>query len=87
MTLLFRGRPSAVPTVDRARRFIEEERLPPEMIPAGRRPVIGTPERVRAAIEKTAEQYGAEEVFLVNIVHEHAARRRSYELVAEAFGG
>ena len=28
----------------------------------------------------------AEEVFLVNILHNHAARRRSYELLAEAFG-
>jgi luciferase family oxidoreductase group 1 len=87
MTLLFRGRPSAVPTVERARRFLEEEGLPPELIPAGRRPVIGTPERVRTAIERIAEQYGAEEVFLVNIMHDHAARRRSYELIAEAFGG
>ena len=86
MTMLYRGRPIAVPTVERAKEFIREERVPVEMIPAGRRPVIGTPQRVRAAIEKLAEQYGADEVFLVNIVHDHAARRRSYELVAEAFG-
>jgi luciferase family oxidoreductase group 1 len=85
MTMLYRGRPIAVPTVERAKRFIEEERVPPEMIPAGRRPVIGTPQRVRAAIEKLAEQYGADEVFLVNIVHDHAARRRSYDLIAQAF--
>jgi len=85
MTLLFRGRPSAVPTVERARRFLEAEGVPAETIPAGRRPVIGTPERVRAAIEKIAEQYAAKEVFLVNIMHDHAARRRSYELIAEAF--
>lgn len=86
MAMLYRGRPIAVPTVDRARQFLAEEGVPPEMIPAGRRPVIGTPERVRAAIEKIAEQYGAGEVFLVNILHDHAARRRSYQLIAEAFG-
>jgi luciferase family oxidoreductase group 1 len=87
MTLLFRGRPIAVPTVDRAKRFLEEEGVPPEMIPAGRRPIIGTPERVRSVIEQVARQYGAEEVFVVNIMHDHVARRRSYELIAEAFGG
>ena len=38
-----------------------------------------------AQIEAVAEAYGAEEVFLVNILHSHAARRRSYELIAEAF--
>ncbi len=30
--------------------------------------------------------YGADEVMVVTITHDHAARRRSYELVAEAFG-
>ena len=29
---------------------------------------------------------GAEEVIVVTITHDHGARRRSYELIAEAFG-
>jgi hypothetical protein len=41
---------------------------------------------VRADIERVAAEYGAEEVIVVTIVHDHAARRRSYELLAEAFG-
>jgi hypothetical protein len=40
---------------------------------------------VRAAIETLAAEYGADEVVIVTITHDHAARRRSYELVAEAF--
>jgi hypothetical protein len=32
-----------------------------------------------------ALEYGASEVMVVTIVHEHRARRRSYELIAEAF--
>ena len=40
---------------------------------------------MRAAIEKLAAAYGAEEVLIVNIMFDHAARRRSYELIAEAF--
>jgi hypothetical protein len=33
-----------------------------------------------------AREYGAEEVMVVTITYDHAARRRSYELIAEAFG-
>jgi hypothetical protein len=33
-----------------------------------------------------AVEYGAEEVIVVTITHDHQARRRSYELIAEAFG-
>jgi hypothetical protein len=36
-------------------------------------------------IEEVAADYGVEEVFIVNILHEHAARKRSYELLARAF--
>ena len=31
-------------------------------------------------------QYGAAEVMVVTITHDHGARLRSYELIAEAFG-
>ncbi|HWF07720.1 MAG TPA: LLM class flavin-dependent oxidoreductase [Bryobacteraceae bacterium] len=86
MTMLFRGQSIAVPTIEHARRFLEEERLLPGDIPAGRRILTGTPERVRENIEKLARDYEAEEVLIVNILHDHAARRRSYELIAKAFG-
>ena len=33
-----------------------------------------------------AAEYGADELMVVTITHEHEARRRSYELIAEAFG-
>ena len=36
-------------------------------------------------IEAVAEEYGADEVMIVTITYDHAARRRSYELVARAF--
>jgi luciferase family oxidoreductase group 1 len=86
MTMLFRGRSIPVPTVERAQRFLEEEGLLGDQVPVGRRIVTGTPERVREAIESLADAYEAEEVLIVNIVHDHAARRRSYELIAQAFG-
>jgi xanthine/CO dehydrogenase XdhC/CoxF family maturation factor len=39
----------------------------------------------RAQVEQLAADYRAEEVIAVTITHDHAARRRSYELLAEAF--
>jgi len=85
MLLLFRGRYIAVPTVAHAEEFLREEGVPLDALPVGRRIIIGNPARVRAAIEAVAEDYGAREVFIVNILYDHAARRRSYELIAEEF--
>ncbi len=86
MVMLYRGRPVAVPSVEKARAFVAAERMPLDMIPVGRRLITGTPARVRKEIESLAAEYGAEEVFLINILHSHAARRRSYELIAHEFG-
>ena len=35
--------------------------------------------------EAVAAEYGAEEVMIVTITHDHEARRRSYELIAQAW--
>jgi luciferase family oxidoreductase group 1 len=82
-TLLRQGRLIEVPPVEKALRFLESEG---KGSPRGRRLVLGSPPVVRARLEEVAEEYGADETMLVNIVYDHAARRRSYELVAEAFG-
>ena len=47
---------------------------------------MGSPERVRIGLEEVAAEYGAGEVAVVTITYDHAARRRSYELIASAFG-
>jgi alkanesulfonate monooxygenase SsuD/methylene tetrahydromethanopterin reductase-like flavin-dependent oxidoreductase (luciferase family) len=47
--------------------------------------VIGSPETVRAGLEQVAIEYGAEELLVLTITHDHGARRRSYELIAGAF--
>ena len=83
ITLLRRGQLIAVPSVEKALAFFEQ---PGESVAAGsRRVVVGTPESVRAGLEAVAEEYGAEEVLVVTITHDHDARRRSYELIAGAF--
>jgi len=85
--LLRRGRLIPVPPPDKAIRWLEEhgERVdgPPS---GGRRAILGTPEECRAKLEELASEYGAEEAIAVAIVFDHAARRRSYELLADAFG-
>lgn len=47
--------------------------------------VVGSPATVRAQIEAMAADCGADEVMVVTNIHDHAARLRSYELIAEAF--
>ena len=46
--------------------------------------VIGGPQKVRAGLEDLAARAGADELMLTTMVHDHADRMRSYELVAEA---
>jgi luciferase family oxidoreductase group 1 len=52
----------------------------------GRRAVVGDPETVHAGLQKVAADYGAQEVIVVTITHDHEARRHSYELIAQAIG-
>jgi luciferase family oxidoreductase group 1 len=79
--MLRQGRPIPVPPVDKALRFLaqQEGRTP------RRRTVLGAPDTVRAGIEDVVREYGAEEAIVVTITYEHALRRRSYELLADAF--
>jgi luciferase family oxidoreductase group 1 len=82
MAMLRRGRLIQVPPVETALRFLRSADAPAR---PQRRTVVGAPETVRTGLEEIAAAYGAEEVVVVTITHSHAARRRSYELIAEAF--
>jgi alkanesulfonate monooxygenase SsuD/methylene tetrahydromethanopterin reductase-like flavin-dependent oxidoreductase (luciferase family) len=74
-----------VPSVETALAFLANEGVAPETLQVGRRIIVGAPSKVRSMIEEVAADYGAEEVFIVNIMHDHAARKRSYELIANVF--
>jgi luciferase family oxidoreductase group 1 len=91
MRLLRRGHLIPVPPVEAAVRFIDEENArrrarddPGRARRRARRMVVGSPATVRAGLEAVARDYGTQEVLLVTITHDHAARRRSYELIAQA---
>jgi luciferase family oxidoreductase group 1 len=90
--LLRQGRLIPVPPPEKALRFLaqqdgERDGAPRPHVPGrDRRAVIGDQDKVREGLESVARDYGADEVMVVTITHDHAARRRSYELIAEAFG-
>jgi luciferase family oxidoreductase group 1 len=78
------GRTIPVPTVETATRFLEE---PAGSLPIARRRrmTIGTEQTVRDGLEAIAGDYGVDEIMIVTITYSHEARKRSYELIAEAF--
>ncbi len=82
-TMLRRGRLIAVPPPEQALAFLAREGKSPADDAPGRRAIIGSPAKVRARIEELAADYSADEVIVVTITYDHAARRRSYELLAE----
>ncbi|HYF25772.1 MAG TPA: LLM class flavin-dependent oxidoreductase [Baekduia sp.] len=81
-SLLRRGRLIAVPPPETAVPYLERHGINAR----SRRAIVGDPAHVRARVEELADAYGAREVIVVTITYDHAARRRSYELLAEAFG-
>ena len=68
----------------RAYPYTDEEKL---AVREGRqRLTAGSPTAVRERLTTLANQGGVDEIMVTTIVHDHQDRRRSYELIAEAFG-
>jgi luciferase family oxidoreductase group 1 len=83
-TLLRRGQLIPVPPPEKALAFLAREGKTPDANVRGRRAIVGSPDRVRIELDALAAEYGADEVIVVTITYDHAARRRSYELLAQA---
>jgi len=83
MAHLYAGRLIAVPTIETAEAWLAAN---PQGMMRRRRLTLGTPAEVRAGLDQVASDYGADEVMLVNIMADHAARKASYALVAEEYG-
>ncbi len=80
------GRMGKLPSVEEAREYpySDEEKL---AVREGReRLTVGAPETVRERLVTLAGQGAVDEIMVTTIVHDHLDRRRSYELIAEAFG-
>lgn len=79
---MLRGELIAVPSVEDAERWAADNIIPERR----RRTVVGSASEVRAGLDAVAVHYGANELMLVNIMHNHAARAHSYALVAGEYG-
>ena len=84
-TLFLQGRLIQVPPVETALKYVDEHPADVEALGRRRRWLVGSPATVKPGIEALAAEYGADEVMIVTITYDHAARKRSYELLAEAF--
>ena len=80
---LLRGELIQVPSVETAEVWAKDNPAAPAR---NRRATLGTPAEVQAELDKVAAHYGADEMMLVNILPDHAARVRSYELIAAEYG-
>ena len=81
-----RGELTTVPPVQTALRFIEQRTAGrPQELALGKRMLTGSPATVRVALADLAAAYGTDELVVLTVTHDHAARRRSYELLADAF--
>jgi luciferase family oxidoreductase group 1 len=78
------GRPSTLPTPEEtaAHIFSPAERSFVDSWTATH--IVGSPDTVRQGLEALQEATAAEELMLTTIVHDHADRLRSYQLVAHA---
>ena len=85
-TLFFQGQLIQVQPVETAVRFLEEHASARDALGRRRRMVVGSPETVKRGLEAVAAEYGADEIMIVTITYDHEARKRSYELLAKAFG-
>jgi luciferase family oxidoreductase group 1 len=82
---LHTGQPGSYPSVEEAERYPYPEQERANVRHNRQRSFTGSPAEVRARLLALADEFGAEEVVVVTITHDHKARRRSYELLAGAF--
>jgi luciferase family oxidoreductase group 1 len=79
------GRPSPLPTPEEALAYSYNEAEADHIRRYRRAQVVGDPATVRDEIADLAARTGADEVMVMTMVHDHGERRRSYELIADAF--
>lgn len=79
------GRLDGVPTIETALKFFADNGISQDISQFGRRVLVGSAATVRDQIHAVAKVYQADEVMIVTTTFDHAARRRSYELIAENF--
>ncbi len=80
------GRAGKLPTPEEAAAHAWTDDESDQLRRYRRAQVLGTPAEVRDGILELVRDTGADEVMIMTTVHDHAERKRSYELIADAFG-
>jgi len=80
------GRPGKLPTPQEAAAHAWTEAEADQLRRYRRAQVLGSPADVHEGILDLVRDTGADEVMLMTSVHDHGERKRSYELIADAFG-
>jgi luciferase family oxidoreductase group 1 len=81
-----RGFDRGIPHPDDALAELGEGWRPPPLGTDGARMIAGAPDEVKGELLRVAARYAADEVMVVTVTHDFAARLRSYELLEEAMG-
>jgi luciferase family oxidoreductase group 1 len=79
------GRFPPLPSVEEAEAYPYSDAERAHLAPLRAKAIVGAPGQVRAKLEALAAAHGAQEVAILTPCHDPAARRRSYQLIAEAF--
>ena len=74
---LRRGQLIPVPSPEKAASWLASEGGPAQLPAPACCSIVGSPEKVRAGIETAASRWGAYEVIVVMITHDHGARKCS----------
>lgn len=86
MRLRTTGNPGPVPSVEEAEEVARDPATRTWLAAMRRRGIVGSPATVRAALERLSADYQVDEIMVVTICFDFEKRKRSYELLAEAFG-
>jgi alkanesulfonate monooxygenase SsuD/methylene tetrahydromethanopterin reductase-like flavin-dependent oxidoreductase (luciferase family) len=81
-----RGQYGPLPSIEEAQAFPYSESDRASIARNRSRLFVGSPATVVEKLTPLIEATEADEVMVITAVYDHAARRRSYELLAEAFG-
>jgi luciferase family oxidoreductase group 1 len=85
MARLRAGRPTRFPTPDEAAAHTFSAQEEESISALSGSAAIGGPDTVRAKLDQLVERTAADELMITTMVHDHADRIRSYELIAETY--
>jgi alkanesulfonate monooxygenase SsuD/methylene tetrahydromethanopterin reductase-like flavin-dependent oxidoreductase (luciferase family) len=80
---LRQGRPGLLPTPEEAERALKDPSARQFAEQRRASQIVGGPEAVRRGVEELLAKTNADELMVTSVVHDHAARKRSYELLAD----